>query len=121
MTARRQAAVQPGRYGLRSAVRGLAVSFRVSIMARAGRGQNGSSGRAAQMRRTDRHTAIFGGTGGRASGVAVQVDMRPAQGPGLLGADLAQQAQHNVSVHQLGGPAAPGDAGDSPVRSWPWR
>jgi len=44
--------VQPGRYGLRSAARVLAVSFRVSIMARAGRGQNGSCGRAAQMRRT---------------------------------------------------------------------
>ena len=52
MIARRQAAVQPGRYGPRSAARGLAVSFTVSIMARAGRGQNGSCGRAAQRRRT---------------------------------------------------------------------
>ena len=41
MTARRQAAVQPGRYGPRSAARGLAVSFTVSIMARAGRGADG--------------------------------------------------------------------------------
>ena len=31
MTARRQAAVQPGRYGPRSAARGWAVSFTVSI------------------------------------------------------------------------------------------
>ena len=31
--------------------------------------------------------------------------MGPAQGPGLLGAEPAQQAQHDVGVHQLGGPA----------------
>ena len=38
-------------------------------------------------------------------GVAVQVDMRPAQRPGLLGADPAQQAEHDVGVHQFGRPA----------------
>jgi len=43
---------------------------------------------------------------GRAGGrVAIQVDVGPAQGPGLLGADPAQQAQHDVGVHQLGGSA----------------
>ena len=34
--------------------------------------------------------------------VAVQVDVSPAQGPGLLGADPAQQAQHDLGVHQFG-------------------
>ena len=37
--------------------------------------------------------------GGR---VAVQVDVRPAQRPGLLGADPGQQAQHDVGVHEFG-------------------
>jgi hypothetical protein len=49
--------------------------------------------------RTDRHMATCGGTGGR---VAVRVDVRPAQRPGLLGADPAQKAQHDVGVHQFG-------------------
>ena len=40
---------------------------------------------------------------GRAGGrVAVQVDVGPAQGAGFLGAEPAQQAQHDVGVHQLG-------------------
>ena len=39
---------------------------------------------------------------GRARGrVAVQVDVGPAQGPGFLGAEPAQQAQRDVGVHQL--------------------
>ena len=38
-------------------------------------------------------------------GVAVQVDVGPAQGPGFLGADPGQQAEHDVGVHQFGGSA----------------
>ncbi len=36
--------------------------------------------------------------------VAVQVHVIPAQGPGLFGADPDEQAQHDVGVHQRGGP-----------------
>ena len=52
--------------------------------------------------RTDRHTATCGGTGGCSVGVAVEVDVCPAQRPGFLGADPGQQAQRDVGVHQLG-------------------
>ena len=46
---RRRAPGQPCRYGLRMAAPGVAVRCKVSIMARAAAGQNGSRGRAAQI------------------------------------------------------------------------
>jgi hypothetical protein len=36
--------------------------------------------------------------------IAVKVDMLPAQCPGFLSADPGQQTQHDVGVHELGGP-----------------
>jgi hypothetical protein len=80
MIARRQAAVQPGRYGPRSAARGLAVSFTVSIMARVGRGQNGSCGRAAQRRRTGAEPRV-GPNGLRAGPVTLADGRRSAVYP----------------------------------------
>jgi hypothetical protein len=38
-------------------------------------------------------------------GIAVEVDVLPAQRPGLLGAEPGQQAQRDVDAHQLGRPA----------------
>ena len=49
--------------------------------------------------------ATCGGTGRPGGRVTVQVDMGPAQGPGFLGADPGQQAEHDVGVHQRGRPA----------------
>jgi hypothetical protein len=47
----------------------------------------------------------MGRDGGIGIGVAVQVEVLPAQCPGFLGADPGQQAQRDVGVHQLSGPA----------------
>ena len=61
--------------------------------------------------RTDRQTATCGGTGGAGGGVAVEVDVGPAQGAGFFGADPGEQAEHDVGVHELGGPADVFEAG----------
>src|SRR5207244_13125961 len=45
--------------------------------------------------RTDRHTAMLGGTGVR---VAVQVDVIPPQRPGFLGPDTGGQGEDHVGA-----------------------
>jgi hypothetical protein len=49
---------------------------------------------------------------GRAGGgVAVEVDVGPVEGAGFFGADPGEEAEHDVGVHEVGGPADVFEAG----------
>jgi len=48
--------------------------------------------------RTERHTSTWGGTGGSALEVALQVDMIPPQCTCLFGPDAYQETQHNEPI-----------------------
>jgi len=118
--ARRRAMVQPATTALRSAARVLAVGFRVSIMARAGRGQNGSCGRAAQMRRTGAGSQM-GWTstcGNKCTAARPGMTATPGRPPRTLGRPCCRR----LAGPRAGRTRPPGRcAGRCGTRRWPGR